>query len=52
MAIFPNKGGGASRPVYIDSMSTYIKEVYSSAKKEINDKGRGGVLADPYILFL
>ena len=26
-------GGGASRPEHIGSMSTYIKEVYKSAKK-------------------
>ena len=33
--------GGASRPRYIGSMSTYIKEVYKSAKK-INKLQRGG----------
>ena len=35
-------GGGASRPRYIGSMSTYIKEVYKSAnKKKYITKGGG-----------
>ena len=32
--ILDNGGGGASRPRYIGSMSTYIKEVYKSANKK------------------
>ena len=36
-------GGGASRPGHIGSMSTYIKEVYKSAKKK-NYKGGGSTI--------
>ena len=44
MDIFPNKGGGgAIRPVYIDSMSTQIKEVcHPTIKKKQLTKGGGG----------
>ena len=38
-------GGGASRPRYIGSMSTYIEEVYKLANKEkYITKGGGEVL--------
>ena len=41
--------GGPGRPRYIGSMSTYIKEVYKSAKKKINYKGGGLVLYEAEI---
>ena len=49
-----NVGGGASRPRYIGSMSTYIKEVYKSAnkKKYITKGGEREVEAGPNILIL
>ena len=36
-------GGAASRARYNGLMSTYMKEVYKSAKKKINYKGGGGL---------